>query len=436
MSVRRLTTTAVEADLSGTTAGATRRLLAGRAARRARGVPWVRGRPWRLALVKGALAYVFSRFLVLAAGGIVAAADAYRAITNASQDVVGGDPRPSSAAKFVTQLLTSWDGKWYLSIVRAGYPRHIVNPVTYFQDDARVAFFPGFPLLVRAVNRVLPGGDTAAALIVNLVLGGVVILLVGLLARRFGGDRLAGRAMMLAAFFPGSFVLSFAYSEALFTCLAAATLLLLLDRRWLWAGVLTALATATRPNGLALVLACAVAALLACRGPDGWRWRWRPIVGALISPLGFVAFQVFLARHTGERGVWFRVQRQAWSEGASFGLAAVTKTVNFTLHPFHSAVNVVTALCVVATLGLLVALWKAKLPAVVNAYTGGVVFMMLLPATVTARPRFLFTAFPLLIAFAKVWPKKDDDWWAMLLGLCGAGLIGVTTLYGLLAAIP
>jgi Gpi18-like mannosyltransferase len=399
-------------------------------------VPFLRGRPWRLALVKGAIVYVLSRFVVLAAAGLVAAADAYRSIVNVNEGLVGGSPRPTSAAKFVTQLLTSWDGLWYLLIVRKGYPRNVVNPVTYYDDSARAAFFPGFPLLVRAVDHVLPGGDTAAALLLNLVLGGLFILLVGLLARRFGGDRLAGRSMMLAALFPGSFVLSFAYSEALFTCLAAAALLLLLDRRWLLAGTVSALATATRPNGLALVLACTVAAVAACRGPDRWRLRWRPIAAVLLSPLGFVAFQIFLASHTGERTVWFRVQRQAWGEGASYGLAAITKTVEFTVHPFHSAVNVVTALCVVATIGCLVALWKAKLPAVVNAYTIGIVAMMLMPATVTARPRFLFTAFPLLIAFAKVWPKKDDDWWVMLLALSGAGLLGATTLYGLLAAIP
>jgi hypothetical protein len=66
----------------------------------------------------------------------------------------------------------------------------------------------------------------------------------------------------------------------------------------------------------------------------------------------------------------------------------------------------------------------------------GIIAMMLMPATVTARPRFLFTAFPLLIAVPKVWPRKDDDWWVTLVGLSAAGLLGATTLYGLLAAIP
>jgi len=399
-------------------------------------VPRLTGRPWRLALVKGAIAYVASRFIVLAAGGLIAAADAYRAIINGLEGVAGFRPRPQSAGGFVTKMLTSWDGLWYLQIVRDGYPRHVINPVTYFDDGARAAFFPLFPMTVRAIDTVFPGHETAAALLLNFVLGGVFIVLVGLIARRVGGDRIATRAMVLAALFPGSFVLSFAYAEAMFLCLAAGALYLLMDRRWFAAGVVAALATATRPNGLAVVVACLAAALAACKAPDGFRWQWRPFVAPLLAPAGFVAFQVWLGAHTGEWSVWFRVQRQAWGEGASFGLTALTKTVNFTLHPFHSAVNVVTALCVAATIGCLVALWKARLPLVLTVYAVGIVVMMLMPATVTARPRFLFTAFPLFIAFPIVWPRKDDDWWSLLLALNAAGLMGVTALYGLLAAIP
>ena len=59
--------------------------------------------PWRAAVVKGAVAYVVSRLVILVAGGIVAAADAYRAISE-------GLPKPPSAGAFVLRTLTSWDG--------------------------------------------------------------------------------------------------------------------------------------------------------------------------------------------------------------------------------------------------------------------------------------------------------------------------------------
>ena len=99
-------------------------------------------------------------------------------------------------------------------------------------------------------------------------------------------------------------------------------------------------------------------------------------------------------------------------------------------------VAVSTALCVLATIGGLYALKRAKLPAPILTYTLVVLVLMVAPATVTARPRFLFTAFPALIAIAAVWPDDDRDWWPLLLGGCGAGLVAVTALYGLFAAIP
>jgi hypothetical protein len=372
---------------------------------------------WRAALVHGAVAYGASRLLVLAAAGVVAAAQ---------------QPRPASARGPILDVLTSWDGLWYFDVVRHGYPHTVPANVTYFDSEARTAFFPAYPLFVRAADRVLPGGDVFAGLALNLILGAVAVLLAGLIARRLYGARVAGRAMVLMALFPGSFVLSFSYSEALMLALVAATLLLLLEERWVLAGIAAAVATASRPNAIAIVAACAVAAWIAWRRHGGWR-AW---IAPVLAPLGAVAFQLFLWARTGERGVWFRVQEEAWSEGASFGWTALRRTYDAVVSPLGSATNVVTALCVLATLTALWALWKAKLPAPIVAYTVVIIALMLLPSTVTARPRFLYTAFPLLIAAAAVWPDDDDQWWALGLSLCGGGLVAITALYGLHAAIP
>ena len=59
----------------------------------------------------------------------------------------------------------------------------------------------------------------------------------------------------------------------------------LLEERWLLAGVAAALASATRPNGVALVAACAVAAFIAIRQ----RRDWWSLVAPLLAPIGFIA---------------------------------------------------------------------------------------------------------------------------------------------------
>ncbi|MCY7298889.1 MAG: glycosyltransferase family 39 protein [Ilumatobacteraceae bacterium] len=395
---------------------------------------------WRSVIRKAGLVYLFSRLCVMIGAAVVAAelrADDNLRTTN-FPDATFADPQyvskviPTSAVRPMMDVLTSWDGLWYLKIIRSGYPRVVQPNVTYDVSDARAAFFPAYPMLVRLVDKVLPGGDTVAALFTNFALGALAVLLVGLLARELFGVRVAERSMILMALFPGSFVLSFAYTEALLLTLAAGCMWFLFKRQWLLAGILAAAGTATRPNGIALVAACAIASFFAIRD----RREWRSLVAPLLAPIGVIGFMLWIDAHTGERGVWFRVQTEAGGEGTSFGLTAIRRTLKAFTHPLTSPTNTITAVSVVTLVLLLWFLYRHRLPSYCNAYVVVVVLLMLLPSTVTARPRFLFTAFPVLIA-AAVWFERDKrDWWPYLIGACSAGLVGLTALYGVLGAIP
>jgi hypothetical protein len=392
---------------------------------------------WRRAVTIGLVAYVVSRLCVL--GG---------AIVRASQIVIDQreDNEPEDGAvDLITSVFTSWDGRWYLELVRLGYPERIPANITYEQTEARAAFFPMYPGAVRVLDSILPGGDTAAALTLNFVLGGIAVVLVGLLARRVFSSTVAARSMVLFAVFPGSFVLSFAYSEALFIVFAASCLLLLLDEQWLLAGLSAALATATRPNGVAIVFACLVASAIAIKT----KRQWSSLIAVVLAPLGFIGFQLYVDETAGERGAWFRVQQEAWSEGTSFGVTAVENTFGFVTSPFDSTADALTFLSLAALAVMAYAAWKKRLPLPWVAFSVVIIALMLIPETVTARPRFVFTAFPLFIAVAAWWPQAskakhgDDDslsWerqsWNFVLLTCGAGLAVLTNLYAVFGAIP
>lgn len=399
---------------------------------------------WRKAIAHGFLAYVMSRLAVFVGAAIVAAE--LRADDNRIRErfiwgpIMRADPHarslamPRSATSMILDVLTSWDGIWYMRIVRFGYPSFVPPHITYDDTQARVAFFPAFPYLVKIVDRVLPGGDTFAALFTNVALGALFVLLVGVLARAWFGATHARTAMVLIAIFPGSFVLSFAYSEALLLCLAALCLVCIHEEKWLMAGLSALLATASRPNGIAVAAACLVAAVVASR-----RHRsWRPMIAPLLAPFGLLGFQFLIDWHTGESGVWFRVQGQAWDEGASFGLTALRRSVEAFTQPLTSPTDLITAAAFAATIVLVVIAWRSRrLPVEAAAYSTIILALMLLPSTVTARPRFLFTAFPLLIA-AAAWldEPRRKEWWPYVVGICFAGLTALTAVYGVYAAIP
>lgn len=385
---------------------------------------------FRSALGIGLGAYVVSRLAVAVGAG---ARSAQLVVdSNKLGTPLPDAPKPGSAITMVTEMLTTWDGLWYLAVVREGYPRRIPPDVSYHVDEARAAFFPLYPLLTRVADWMLPGGDTLAALAINVVLGACAVVLVGMIARRLYDNEVATYSMVLFSVFPGSFVMSFAYADTLMVVLAAATLLALVDERWLLAGILAALTTASRPNAVAIVFACGVAAALAIRHRRDWSALWA--VG--LSPIGFVGFQVFLAAHTGERLAWLRVQQEAWDEGLSYGWTAIVHIYSAFRYPLSSPTHVVTTITVLAMIGALFALRYKRLPAPMVAYIAVILALMLLPETVTARPRFLFSAFPLVIPVAAWLPRRSPMLWQMLMVGCGIGLVGLTVLYVVHGAIP
>ena len=79
-------------------------------------------------------------------------------------------PRPHMPLDRLFGNWLQWDGWWYVAIARHGYtyrPHHMSS----------VAFFPVYPLVVRASGNVVPGGVPVAALVVTTVCGLLALLL-------------------------------------------------------------------------------------------------------------------------------------------------------------------------------------------------------------------------------------------------------------------
>jgi hypothetical protein len=314
----------------------------------------------------------------------------------------------------LASTVTAWDGGWYLHTARKGYPGGLTI-IHGHATQTTIAFFPLYPLCVRLVHSAFGVSYRAAGLLVTGVSGMVAVVLLRMLLERLWGSEVADRGVALFCFFPGALVLSLVYSEALMLALAIGCLLALLSRRWVTAGVLAALATATRPNAVALVAACAWASFAAIRSQRDWRSLTAPV----LAPLGFLAFQAFLWAHTGAANAWWRTQHDGWGERLAVG-ATWDKFSDLLRHPMVD-VNIVVA--VAGTLfvaGGLVLLVRARPPGPVLVYTAGVVLLALLSHTLGARPRFVLTAFPLVAVLGR-WLRGNAFTVAVA---CSAALLG------------
>src|SRR5262249_40130384 len=130
------------------------------------------------------------------------------------------------------------------------------GPLDVFQP--RWAFFPGLPLLIKALDAV--ADPEIGIFVVNQVLLLIALAGVYVLARRHASMRGATLAVWALALFPATFVFSLTYPSSLFLAATAWAFVLVEDHHDVWAALLGVVATLLRPNGIVVVVALAVAA--------------------------------------------------------------------------------------------------------------------------------------------------------------------------------
>lgn len=321
----------------------------------------------------------------------------------------------------VTEALRSWDGQWFLAIAEGGYagvPANLVDAFGNRSPETPLAFFPGYPAVVRwfaAIDGDGGIGLVTSAFTVTIVSGVVCSYALARLGRHIrGGSRRTG--LILVALFaasPMSIVLSMAYSEAMFCALAAWSLVGVLERRWVLAGVCCALAGLVRSTGAALVLAVGLAVVVAIvRRRDGWR----PWVGGMIAPVGLVGYLAWVGTRTGEWNGWFKLQERGWGTGFDGGAA----TVRFSLEALadaRSVLEVTTVGLIVVALTLLVIGFVRRVEWPLMVFAAGVLVMDLgANGLMNSKARLMIPAFTLLIPVALALARRRPS--TAVLTLC------------------
>jgi len=300
--------------------------------------------------------------------------------------------------------LDIWDGEWFLAIVHHGYPAHLPMVAGHVAANPS-AFFPLFPLVVKAVSLtgLSPG---AVALVLSAATGATAVYGVGVLARRLGGDAAGQRAALLFAVFPGTFAFSLAYSEGIVITCVSLGLVALLDRRWLLAGVLGALATASSPVALAFVVSCAWCGIHELVT----RRRWQALLAPLLAPLGFVAFMAYLAVHTGQLSAWRLTERGGWKSYPSL-LYPFRILGRFVVNPLGPTLTgqILVVGTVAAVVGI-VLMVREHQPVPVLLYGICAVGGAAISQPVGLRPRFLMLAFPMVVALGTRYEGRAHRW--------------------------
>ncbi|BCT76883.1 hypothetical protein SCMU_27250 [Sinomonas cyclohexanicum] len=147
-----------------------------------------------------------------------------------------------------------WDSEWYGRIVQNGYPSALPHSPTGEVQENAWAFYPVYPLLVRALSG-LPGLPWQVwAQVVALIAGFAAAVVLYRLFRHRAQHADALWGVAFVAFFPISAILQIPYAESLGLLVLAWALLWVVERRYLAAMPVVALAALTRPVGVPFAL--------------------------------------------------------------------------------------------------------------------------------------------------------------------------------------
>lgn len=324
-----------------------------------------------------------------------------------------------------------WDGGWYSEIATKGYGA---------RDPASTAFFPLYPMLVR-LGAALGGGPALWGVLISLVSTLFALYFLYGIAEKLYDRRVARAATMTFAFFPTAFFLNAVYTEALFLAFSTGAIWAACVRRdLLLAGILGALAAATRNLGILLLIPLFLE----------WRSSRREFgVSGLVSlglvPLGLGTYVVFLAGKFGDPLIFARQQGEYWGremtnpfltlqrawtsagDGLRYVLDPATLFLNASATPSLEASNTLN----LAFLTLFVALMAVglyMLPPGLSIYTFIITLLpVLTPAPsfpLMSLPRFVLGAFPVFFVLGYLLSGRENTYkvWLLVSVLFGVAL--------------
>ncbi|MEU6716948.1 mannosyltransferase family protein [Nonomuraea sp. NPDC046802] len=285
-----------------------------------------------------------------------------------------------------------WDSGLFITIAQYGYDGEPGKP----PDDGLPAFFPGLPILLRAVHVVIPDWSLAGMLI-SLVAGAVAMVALARLAELEGAQ--GWMAVLALLLFPMAVFLTAGYSESLFLAFAIPAWLAARQGNWPQAAALAAGASCVRITGLFLALALVVEFFMRKEPPRRAGWLALPFV-----PL--VAYSLYHFRRSGDWLAWKHAQEAGWGRDFAWPWEAWKTTWQAAMGGDDFAVafrmEIVGAVVAVGVLVWLIVLrrWSEAV------YTGAQAAALMTSAYYLSIPRSLVLYFPLWVLIAKVATRR------------------------------
>lgn len=315
-------------------------------------------------------------------------------------------PYASELNKFalpdVLSKLANFDGVHYLTISEKGY----------LGTGLIQAFFPLYPLLIATINPIF-GNYLLSGLFLSHLFALLSFYAFYALVKMDFGKKIAWWSLIFFAFFVSSFYLRSFYGESLFMTLLFTSFWAAKSKKYLLAGILGLLLSATRVIGVFILPSLWLLIYLSDRK------NYSAYLQVSLSALGLLAYMFYLKWQFGDFLYFFTLQEQF---GASRQSSLVTYPqviyrylkIFYTVRPFDLKYYAYVQEFVLSVLSLIVlflASWQSFkqktyriLPYLLFALLA--YFLPTLTGNFSSMPRYLLACFPLFIYLAQLLDKQ------------------------------
>lgn len=362
------------------------------------------------------------------------------------------DPRIAEhRVDFFTLFLYS-DSEWYLSIAERGYPNseemqkaaeaHAArtgypyqfapgDPVaryrkyTEWDNDAKYAFFPLYPLSIALFRLVLP--LHVAAFVATNAISALAFLMLYALAYLYSSDKgLAFRSLALLVFYPFSVFYQAYFTEGLFLLLGVLSFYFLKKGRLGLSVLCGALFSLTRPNGVLITVPLLILAIkqtvpaktraekraekLNRQPKKAWEIDWNKCRMVCLVPFGLVPLLLFDYLDTGH-WTYFTLAQRRWGFDSTGFLENILNNIFVTGSRFFGmkvlsyADSQIDYAAMVVFLAIL-ALSYRRLPLELWSFSALVWLAPLISKDLSSFSRYMLVSFPVFIYLAGTMKRK------------------------------
>jgi Gpi18-like mannosyltransferase len=196
------------------------------------------------------------------------------------------------------QRLANWDGQAYLAIANKGYTGTQIG---------LAAYFPFYPMIIKAMSIITLGNYLMSALLVSWLSFLSALFFLYKLLRIDFNQEVSSKTIKYLLLFPFSFYFITAYSESLFLLLTVLSFYSFRKSNFTLSSILGLLATATRVTGIALFPALLFELLDSSKAK--LTHLKKTIFLITIVPFGLLSFMFYLFINTGNALYFLTIEK-------------------------------------------------------------------------------------------------------------------------------